>query len=217
MRVRKQFLMLEEPSVIKQTEQNLQSGLMLIFSYFFMCFHKDNPQCWNNLFDCSLKRHIDTLCSRLVQINIVWLLQLTWLQFDFFNTTLQKANTTSGLQMLRWKLIWSIEYIVLTVPLCSQCMRACAVSVGSCALRLSLPSWLGWSSRASLRSLANWTTCSGPALTGEPRSYMLLENSTAAAFEPGECVEGRTDYYRSQEDYAKQQLHVLPDNLQEDL
>lgn len=88
---------------------------------------------------------------------------------------------------------------VLTVPVCSQSIRAWAVSEGSCDLRLSLSSWLGWCSRASLRSSANWTTCSGPALTGEPRSYMLLENSTAAAFEPEECVdeEGRLTHHRA--------------------
>lgn len=73
---------------------------------------------------------------------------------------------------------------VLTVPLWSQSMRARAVSGGSWALRPSLSSWLGWSSKASLRSSANWTTCIGPVLTGEPSSYMLLENSIAAAFEP---------------------------------
>ena len=86
-------------------------------------------------------------------------------------------------------MIWSVACNVLTVPVCNQSIRAWAVSEGSCDLRLSLSSWLGWSIRASLRSSANWTTCSGPALTGEPRSYMLLENSTAAAFEPEECVD----------------------------
>lgn len=190
--------MLEKPSITNWTEQDLQSEMMLIFSYFFMCLKQtwtpktvkkkwqqwtDNPPCWNNVIQTGTKFPF-------------WLL---------IKKTSLLANLKLQIRqnvMLRWRLIGSIAHNVLTVPVCSQSMRACAVPVGNCALRLSLPSWLGWSSKASLRSSANWTTCSGPALTGEPRSYMLLENSTAAAFEPGEYVEEeRRDNYSSQKDY----------------
>lgn len=178
-----------------------------------MCYHKKtkktpksqnaqhNPPCCNNAShtEMVLIKKTSKITTR-TQHDAAWCetdqvrhLHLTWLQLWVVKTTQQKANWRQQMirknVMFRWEMIWSVARNVLTAPACSQSIRAWAVSEGSCDLRLSLSSWLGWSSRASLRSSANWTTCSGPALTGEPRSYMLLENSTAAAFEPEECVD----------------------------
>lgn len=134
---------------------------------FFLTAHSKDFRCHNAV--------VLHFCLMWKKINCVWHFESTWLQLDFW--TQQQANIIILLQ---------ITHNVLTAPDCSQSMRACAVSVGICALRPSLSSWLVWSSKASFRSSANCTTCRGPALTGEPRSYMLLENSTAAALEPRE-------------------------------
>lgn len=143
---------------------------------------KENP-CWNVQYiqaRSASKRNVDTARYEILK---VWHFQQVVLWSDFGKNYRRKKTHQKPTNETKYLQIPSRHH-VLTSVVCSHSRRACAVSAGSCALRVSLSSWLEWSSRASLRSSANWTTCSGPALTGEPISYMLLENSTAAAFEP---------------------------------